>query len=137
MEIKINNKQTLYTLFLSSIAIAFRLWLAAGFPKLLRYLPHDDLFFARAANFMIHGEWMGAYDHMTLIKVPFYSIFLVLSSFSGLPLLLNETLFYIGACIFLVVGFFPVAKSHWFRLVFFVFILLAPSTLNTFSNVIV
>lgn len=137
MEIKINNKHTIYALFVSTIAVVFRLWLAAGFPKLLRYLPHDDLFFARAANFMIHGEWMGAYDHMTLIKTPFYSIFLVLSFISGLPLLLNETLFYIGACILLVVAFFPVAKSHWLRLAFFVFILFAPLTLNTLSNVIV
>lgn len=113
---------------------ALRIYLITGVPKILIYGPHDDLFFAGAAHNIIHGDWMGPYNQMTLIKVPFYSFFLIFSFFTGLPLFLNETLFYIGACIVLFYAFAPLIESRWWRLLLFVFIAYCPVSLATFWN---
>lgn len=111
---------------------AIRIYLITGIPKILVYGPHDDLFFAGAAHHIIHGDWMGPYSQMTLIKAPFYSFFLIFSFFTGLPLFLNETLFYIGACIVIFYAFAPLIESRWWRLLLFVFVAYCPVGLATY-----
>src|SRR3989304_3324277 len=86
-------------IFVFAISILFRIWLITGVPNIYIIYPHDDLYFAKAAHYIIHGQWMGPYSQMTLIKGPFYSFFLIISFLTGLPLLLNETIFYLLAFI--------------------------------------
>ena len=114
--------------------VILRIYLITGIPKLLIYGPHDDLFFAKAAHYIIHGEWMGPYNQLTLIKTPFYSFFMILSFFTGLPLFLNETFFYIGACIVLYYAFTPLIENRWWRLLLFAFISYCPVSLATVWN---
>lgn len=113
------------------VLVFFRIWLITGIPKLLIYGPHDDLFFAKAAHYIIHSQWMGPYHQMTLIKGPFYPIFMVISFFTGLPLYLNETFFYVGACIVLFYAFVPLIENRWWRLLLFTLLLFTPSSLAT------
>ena len=98
------------------------------------YGPLDDLYFARAANFILQGQWMGPYNHVTLIKSPFYSFFLIGSFITGLPLFLNETLFFISAAIILFIAIKPIVKNPWWRLVGFVFVLLLPQSFTIRLN---
>jgi len=116
---------------LFTLLVVFRLWLITGVPKMLIYGPHDDLYFAKAAHYILHGQWMGPYTQMTLIKGPFYSFFLIFSSLTGLPLFFNETVFYVGACIILYFAFKPLIKNHWWRLLLFTLLLFCPASLAT------
>ncbi len=115
--------------------IVFRIWLIAGIPKLLLYAPHDDLFFAKAAHYIIHHKWMGPYSQLTLIKGPFYAIFLVFSFLTGLPLQINETIFYVAACIVLFYALSPLIKNQWWRLLVFALLLFTPASLTTYMNI--
>src|SRR6266545_2251709 len=87
-KIQIYEKRIFISVF--SILVVFRTWLIMGVPKMYLYAPHDDLYFAKMAHYIIHGQWMGPYDQMTLIKGPFYAFFMVVSFLTGLPLMLNE-----------------------------------------------
>ena len=91
---------------------------------------HDDLYYAQAAHHILHGEWLGPYSQMTVIKAPFYAFFLVFSSFTGLPLLLNETAFFALACLVLFFALKPWIKNPWWRLLLFGLLLYCPPSLN-------
>ncbi len=117
------------------ILVFLRIWLITGIPKLFIYGPHDDLFFAKAAHYIIHGQWMGPYNQMTLIKAPFYPFFMVLSFFTGLPLFFNETIFFVVACIVLFFAFIPLIKNRWWRLLLLTLVLYCPASLITLINI--
>lgn len=116
------------------VLIICRLWLISGIPKMILAAPLDDLFFAKAAHNIIHGLWMGPYSQTTLIKGPFYAFFLILSSLTGLPLLLNETIFYVSACIVLFFAISPIIPNKWWRLLFLIFMLFCPVSLTSELN---
>jgi hypothetical protein len=117
-----------------TVIVIFRSWMITGIPKVLIYGPYDDLFYAKAAHYIIHGQWMGPYSQMTLIKGPFYSFFLIVSFLTGLPLFLNETLFYIAACLVLFFAFSPLIKNRWWRLLLLTLLLYCPASLATDWN---
>ncbi len=93
--------------------------------------PHDDLYFAKAAEHLLRGQWLGPYDNMTLIKAPFYPFFLVGSFLTGLPLLLNETILYLLSCLVLFLALSPLIKSRWWRLLLFAVMLYIPAFMAT------
>jgi len=130
----IRRNERIIFLSIISILILFRIWLVTGIPKLFLFAPHDDLYFAKMAHYIIHGQWMGPYSQMTLIKSPFYAFFLIYSFLTGLPLLLNETIFYVVACIILFFAFSPLIKNRWWRLLLFLLLLFCPASLATFWN---
>jgi hypothetical protein len=109
--------------------ILIRLWLITGIPKLIIFGPHDDLFYARAAQSILRGHWMGRYDHFTLIKGPFYAFFLIGSFITGLSLYFTETILYVGACVILFFALKPLINNRWIRFVGFVVLLFVPSSL--------
>lgn len=126
---KLQPKEKLLFTAIFIFLVCLRIWFITGVPKYYINGLHDDLFFAKAAHYIAHGEWMGPYTQMTLIKTPFYAFFLVFSSFTGLPLLLNETLFYILACLVLYVALFPLIQKQSWRLLLFTLILFSPANL--------
>jgi hypothetical protein len=130
--ISLKKRETSFFTGFFIILVFFRIWLITGIPKMLVYGPHDDLFFAKAAHYIIHGQWMGPYSQMTLIKGPFYAFFMVFSFFTGLPLLINETIFYIIACIVLFFAISPLIKNYWWRLLLFILLLFCPASLFTY-----
>jgi hypothetical protein len=121
-----------WVLFVGSIV--FRTWLFLGIPKTSEYGPMDDLFYAKATHYLIHGEWMGPYSELTLIKAPFYSFFIVASFLSGLPLMLNETIFFILACVLMFIAIKPLVKNEWLRILIVFGSLFSPSSLATVWN---
>jgi hypothetical protein len=131
----IKDKERIVFWCIYFVMILFRIWLITGIPKMLIFLPHDDLYFAKAAHFIIHSKWMGPYDQLTLIKGPFYAFFLIGSFLTGLPLYLNETLFYIGACILLFFAVDPLIQNKWWRLICFAVVLYTPASLATAMHI--
>ena len=130
---KDNNDKVFYILL--GIIILVRIFLITGMPKSLATYRHDDLYYAKAAHNIIHGKWLGEYSHLTIIKAPFYSLFMILSFFSGLSLNICETIFYVVACISLISALSPVIKNRWWQLFIFVFMCFVPSSLATAINI--
>ena len=128
------NETSLFTAVFI-ILISLRIWLITGIPMVFSYAPHDDLYFAKAADYILHGQWMGPYGNMTLIKGPFYSFFMIFSFFTGLPLLFNETMFYITACIVMYFAIAPLIKNRWWRFLLFGLLLFSPASLAIAINI--
>ncbi|MEM8805929.1 MAG: hypothetical protein AAGF01_07875 [Cyanobacteria bacterium P01_G01_bin.38] len=57
----------------------------------------DDRLFLNHAIAIAHGQWLGDYNSLTLAKGPFYSIFLAVNYYIGLPVLISQSLLYLGA----------------------------------------
>lgn len=126
----LNNRKIYYGILI--LLIIFRLWMITGIPKVYYYAPHDDLYFAKIAHSIIHGQWLGAYGYMTLLKAPFFAFFLIASFLTGLPLFFNETLFYIFGCIVLIIAISPLIENKWWKLMLFSFILFSPLSLPNY-----
>ncbi len=71
------------------------------------YLREDDFLFLRLAGNILQGEWLGAYDSRTLVKGPFYSLWIAGVSSLGLPLLLAQHLLYIAASLIMARALSP------------------------------
>lgn len=78
-----------------------RLVLTLNLPiNFLYYAGHDDGLFMRLATNLASGHWLGSFSQFTLMKGPGYPIFLMLTSFSGLPVSATHALFQIFAVAF-------------------------------------
>jgi hypothetical protein len=97
---------------LLSIVSIFRLWLTSGLPLfVIGNAGHDDYLFIRLASNLAHTGWLGAFDRFTLIKGPFYPIFIDLSSISGIPLLNVEQYLYLFSGITLILSIAPIIRN--------------------------
>ena len=121
-------------LFVLIFLIIFRIWIIAGVPKQFIIGPHDDLFYAKGANYLLNNQWLGPYDSLTLIKVPFYTMFLTFSASTGLPLFLNENLLYLFSCLILHIAISPLIRNRWWRLLVFTLLLYCPASIITNWN---
>lgn len=89
-----------------------RLWLATGqSTTALVAAPHDDTLFMRLAQHIAEGDWLGPFDNVTLIKGPFYPLWIAAMFLLGVPLALSQNLLYIGACLVTIVALKPVVRS--------------------------
>ena len=96
-EAKLRNSA--YWLWAGLIITAFKLWLTrAQSVYAIGGAAHDDRLFLLLAESLIKGEWLGAYNQMTLAKGPFYSIWIAGLYWLGIPLGLGVQLAYAGAC---------------------------------------
>jgi hypothetical protein len=111
---------------------ALKLWLVA--PQPIGALPiagYDDGLYLRLAHHLIVGEWLGPYDHITLLKPPGYSLWIAANYFTGLPLHLTQHLLYAGACALFVYAIRPCVPSRLLRLGLFVLLLFQPLSYST------
>ncbi len=61
------------------LLIMVKLWLVRVHLGMVTVTPHDDLLFIRHANNILSGQLLDEYNQLTLIKEPFYPIFIALS----------------------------------------------------------
>lgn len=96
-------------LFVASFA---KLWLVSGQHLVMNgYAQEDDRLFINLANNLLHDQWLGAYNNLTLAKGPFYPIFIAIVNYINLPLLLAEQLFYLAACCVSLVSLWPLLNA--------------------------
>ena len=99
-------------LWAALVVTAFKLWLTRGQDVFaLGYAAHDDVLFLRLAENILHGNWLGAYDQLTLAKGPMYSIWIAALALLHVPLYLAQHLLYAGACALLVQACAPAVPS--------------------------
>lgn len=110
--------------------VIVKLWLVRAHLVMVNVTPHDDLLFIRHANSLLNGQWLGEYNQLTLIKEPFYPIFIAISHWLSMPLLFAEHLFYAIACWIFVWAISPLVRQRILLLAAFLFLLLNPGSFN-------
>lgn len=83
----------------SALLTLGKLWLTRGQPiYAIGPAMHDDRLFLVMTESIINGEWLGDYTQMTLAKGPFYSIWIAMLYWIGIPLGLGVQMAYAAAC---------------------------------------
>jgi hypothetical protein len=104
-----------------------KLWLTNGQTLFaIGFSTHDDQHFLNLAASILHGEWLGPYNNLTLAKGPFYPIWIAFVFALGIPLLLSQQLAYAGACALTVRALAPIVKNGWGRLGLYTLLLWNP-----------
>jgi hypothetical protein len=108
---------------------AFKLWLTRGQPVYaIGPAAHEEKLFLQLANHIVRGEWLGPYTQMTLAKGSFYSLFVAVVFWIGLPLFFAQQLLYAGACAAFSRACAPAIRSAAVRFLIYAFLLWNPMT---------
>lgn len=107
-----------------------KLWLVRAHLVMASFTPHDDLLFIRLAENILNGNWLGDYNQLTLIKEPFFPLFIAISQWLSLPLLFSIHLFYVLSCWLFIVAVRPLASHRGALLACYVLLLLNPGSYN-------
>ncbi len=100
-------------------------------PAWLVEAPNDDVLFARLAQHVVDGDWLGPYDKLTLVKGPGYPLFMAAVHDLGLPLKLAEHLVHLVACAITGWAVARVFRSRGAGLAAFAVLALNPAYLGT------
>jgi len=121
--------------FFITVIIVFcliKLWLVKGQCLwIIGNATYDDALFISWAKSMLTFNWLGPYNHLTLAKGPFYSMWIVTSFILGIPLLLSQHLLYIAAILTFILAIKPVINSQKVLLIIFIVLLFNPMTYST------
>jgi hypothetical protein len=85
-------------LALMTLASVFSLWLRQRLPFTPAGSVYDDVLFVRGASALLHGQWLGPFDQLTLAKGPAYPVFIAVTNRLNIPLSIGEQLTYLLAC---------------------------------------
>jgi hypothetical protein len=91
--------------------VVFKLWMVGGHELMAKFRPHDDSLFATLAINLLEGNWLGDYSNKTLIKGVGYPMFMVISFWSGIPILTLQHLLYVVSCLLVVVALRPNVRN--------------------------
>jgi hypothetical protein len=95
-----------------AILSGIELWLVSSQAFPARASPHDDQLFLDLARNLASGRWLGEYNNRTLLKQPFYPIWIATMFWLGIPLSLSQHLLYIGSCILCIVAIRPLLRNN-------------------------
>jgi hypothetical protein len=126
---KSTDSKSIY-IIIGLLLISIKLWLVSAHQLIGWNAPHDDLLFIRQAHSLLSGNWLGEYNQLTLIKGPFYPIFIALCYYLNIYLLTAQQLLYAFASLVAVRAFSPLIKQKWLLLALFAFILFNPFSYN-------
>ena len=114
-----------------AVLILLKLYLVQG-QSLTAYpgAGHDDGLFLSLALSIVSGNWLGDYSQFTLMKGPFYPLFIAVSHVLHLPLLFSQQLLYLLACILTVTALSPIFRSSWQRIAIFGLLLFNPASFS-------
>jgi len=116
-------------LWAALVLTAFKLWLTRAQPiYAIGPAAHDERLFLQLAEYIVKGEWLGPYTQMTLAKGSFYSLFVAIVFWIGLPLFLAQQLLYAGACAAFSRATLPAIRSGALRFLIYAFLLWNPMT---------
>ncbi len=110
--------------------VAAKLWLVNAHLVMATVTPHDDLLFIKQALSLLQGQWLGTFNQLTLIKGPFYALFMVLAYYLDIPLLVAQQLVYALASFLMIWALRPLIQQKWLLFLFFAFLLFNPFSYN-------
>ena len=89
---------------------------------------HDDRLMINFSNSILHGDWLGSYSEMTLVKGSFFPFFLAVDSIIGIPYTMAITLLYSFSCIVFIIGIKSLFKTKISLYIMFFILLFNPVT---------
>lgn len=117
-------------MLLVTLLCAFHLWLVAGQRVIVLASSGDDYLFIRLAGHLARMEWLGPYDHFTLVKGMFYPLWIAVAFRMGIPLLVSQHLLYVGSSLVLLMALRPARLPRWSLLLLAAALLTNPYTLS-------
>lgn len=103
----------LRTFYVTVLALlALKLWLTSGIRILPAFGPHDASNFLEHARSLARGHWFGRYNDLTLIKQPFFPIYMAIVQDTGLPLTVAHLLLDGFACFIACIAVRPMIRSQ-------------------------
>jgi hypothetical protein len=112
------------------LLLCLKLWLVRAHLLMVTITPHDDLLFIRHAQSLLNGDWLGEYNQLTLIKEPFYPIFIALSNWLGIPLLAAQQILHALSCCIFIWAIWPLAHKRYVLLATYIILLFNPGSYN-------
>ena len=110
---------------------ALRIALGAALPfRALGSFTLDDLLLARLADSLLHGQWLGPYNHEILTVGPVYPLWIALAYRIGVPLILSHQLLYVAACLLVLRALGPLVVSAPARIAVFALLLFGPYSMD-------
>jgi hypothetical protein len=94
-----------------AVLAAIKLWFAGAQTLSAYYAPHDDLHYLKLAQNIATGEWLGAYNNLTLVKAPFYPIWIAAMFWLGIPLCFSQQLLYVCSCLIFMIAIRPLLRN--------------------------
>lgn len=117
--------------FLAAIALTLaKLLLITGQKVLAFDSPYDDILFLSRARDLQEFEWMGSYNHMTLIKGIFYPFWIAVVHMAGIPLLISQHILYAFACAVTVISLRQWVQSPKIQICLYAFLLFNPMSFS-------
>lgn len=92
-------------------------------------MPHDDGWVVSAAQSIIQGNWLGAYNQYTLIKGCFAPLLMAIAHNIGITYMSAMSLIYIFSCYVFVKAISPIMRSCIAQCVLYVVLLFNPITM--------
>lgn len=77
----------------------------------LDYALYDDALYVKLAENLIKGNWLGGYDNLTLVKHPFYSFWIALMFYLGIPLSFSHSFLYVFSCFIFTIAVRPLLRN--------------------------
>jgi len=75
--------------------------------------PHGDALYAALALALLNRDWLGSYTSLTLVKGPFYSMWLAFNALLGAPLLVSQAVLYLLAGLLPLGALAPRPRWRW------------------------
>jgi len=119
-------KKNWFTISIVSIIAIYMILVSVQNPKFIYFAGYDDLYILNLAESFLNLDWLGLYNSVTLTKGIFSSLFIAFSNFLGIPLLIGQSIFYVGACSLLVYTLKNIIKNKFFCVLLFIIILFNP-----------
>ena len=129
------NEQIKAAAFLAATAalVAARFALVAQMPPWFGASAWDDLWFVKAADSLIRGEWLGAYGQHTLCKGCFGPMTMASASILGIPFLVAETILFVLGCAMFVFVLSRLVRNRAFLFLAFAVLLFNPTSISLVS----
>lgn len=124
---KINKRNNIIFWSIIIAIMLFRIILVEVQPIKAHYLmTYDDILMLEQANNILHGNWLGEYNSLTLVKGCFTPAFIAFMNILHIPFLLGVQFFYCLACIFLVYILRNNIKSKTVLVLLFIILMFNP-----------
>lgn len=91
----------------------------------------DDVLFLRSADAIVHGDWLGPYDSLTLSKGPAYPVFIAMMHDLGWQLKVGEQLTYLLAAAVLALAIWSTTRRLATSVAAFVVVALDPVSFDS------
>jgi len=110
----VNRLRNLWLPLLCVLAGVISLWLGwDGKIHPLNDGPYDSLRYLGMAETILHGDWLGSYNYLTLIRQPVYPLFVAFNGLFGFPLHITQQIAYLGALTLLILALRNCGMTKW------------------------